>query len=225
MSHQQTAVNVSYPGKYFDRFGEVPITIVNDGHMLRTTIREVDFQGNDFDCLSPAESTPPEKLASFTFQHNDLCCCTIECDIPIPVADGQHITEGLLHLQLELGEPMANGSIDRETLRVSLLTGEKSLTGSGGSGWFEDELLELQAALPQGTFLKACINCAFSDYHPAGHGLFGSMACFRENKQEYLSVKTKADIFRVWDTLTEYVQETYLCPEFQRRPPGTGYRG
>ncbi len=55
--------------------------------------------------------------------------------------------------------------------------------------------------------------------------MFGCMACFRDNKENYLQVSSKADIFRIWDTLTEYVQETYLCPEFQRRRPGTGYRG
>jgi hypothetical protein len=27
------------------------------------------------------------------------------------------------------------------------------------------------------------------------------------------------------DTMTEFVQETCLCPEFEKRAPGTGYRG
>ena len=133
--------------------------------------------------------------------------------------------EGRLHVRLGLGAPADNGGIAHETLNLSLSVGGETFAGSGRSGWFEDELLEIQAALPEGAHVKACINCAFSDYSPYGHGWFGSMACFRDNKEEYLSVKTKGDIFRVWDTLTEYVQETYLCPEYLRRRPGTGYRG
>ncbi len=96
---------------------------------------------------------------------------------------------------------------------------------AGTSGWFEDELLDIQKQLPDGVFLKACITCAFSDYSPYGHGLFGGMLCFRDNKAGYLTVKGKSDLFRIWSTATEYVQETYLCPEFERRVRGSGYRG
>lgn len=219
------AVNISYLGNYADRFGSETITIHNDGRVLRTMIRSVAFWGYAFDGLSPEENTSPEKLTSFTLQQGDLCSCIIECDIPTPVEAGKEIIEGRLHVRLDLGEPADTGGLDRETLNLSLVVGDTIFAGSGRSGWFEGELEELQSALPVGTYIKACINCAFSDYSPYGHGLFGSMACFRDNKEEYLSAETKDDIFRVWDTLTEYVQERYLCPEFQRRRPGTGYRG
>ena len=80
--------------------------------------------------------------------------------------------------------------------------------------------------MPEGEYLKACINCAFSDYSPFGHGLFGGLACFRDNKEGYRMVKTKHDLFRVWGTMTGVlVQETFLCREFERRFPDTGYRG
>jgi hypothetical protein len=62
-------------------------------------------------------------------------------------------------------------------------------------------------------------------YSPYGHGLFGGLACFRGNKAGYRAVTGKDDLFAVWDTMTEFVQETHLCPEFERRVPGTGYRG
>ena len=218
-------MNAEYQGVYTDRFGEEPIIIRNDARVLRTTIRGVGFWGHDFDGLSPEENTPPEQLDSFTLQQGDLCSCVIECDIPVPIATNEGITEGQLHIRLDLGEPADNGGIDRETVNISLSLEGSTFTGSGRSGWFEDELLELQAVLPKGMYMKACINCAYSDYSPYGHGLFGNLACFRGNKEEYLRVKTKADIFRVWETLTEYVQETYLCAEFKRRSPGTGYRG
>ena len=56
-------------------------------------------------------------------------------------------------------------------------------------------------------------------------GLFGGLACFRDNKTAYLGVQSKADLFRIWGTMTEFVRETYVCPEFARRQPGAGYRG
>ncbi len=90
---------------------------------------------------------------------------------------------------------------------------------------FEDELLEIQKQLPSGTCMRACINCLYSDYSPYGHGLFGSMMCFRNLKTEYLRVKSKSDFWGVHDRYEEMVQETYFCDEFEPRTPGTGYRG
>jgi hypothetical protein len=91
-------------------------------------------------------------------------------------------------------------------------------------------MLDLQRKLPPGTFMTACINCAFSDYSPCGHGLFGNLICFRANKAGYLGLPSGEDFskdayFDVMETVSEMVQETYVCPEFERRLPGTGYRG
>jgi hypothetical protein len=65
-------------------------------------------------------------------------------------------------------------------------------------------------------------SCLFSDYSPAGHGLTG-IRCHRGAKQLYLAVRSKPDYWHV--PLTEAVPETYVCNEYQRRIPGTGYRG
>ncbi len=73
--------------------------------------------------------------------------------------------------------------------------------------------------------MKACINCAFSDYSVYGHDIFGNMDCFRHCKAAYLSVKNKGDYMALRCPVVDRVQETYLCPEFERRTPGTGYRG
>jgi hypothetical protein len=73
--------------------------------------------------------------------------------------------------------------------------------------------------------MRACFSCAFSDYSPAGHGLFGGLACFRGAKEEYAGVQDKRGIFELWSRRTEYVQETHVCEEHRPRVPGTGYRG
>jgi hypothetical protein len=212
----------SYPAKYRDKLGEVTTTIQNDGRTLRMVVRSIEFCGTDFDSLEPTEQDA-STLSSFTLQQNCLCSCVIECQLLIPIV-GAETAQGSLDVHLELGNPEPRGGLDRKYLQLGLKLGSCHFRSSGKSGWFEDELLEIQNQLREGIHMKACINCAFSDYSPYGHGLFGHLACFRGNKEGYRYVRTKADLFQMWDTMTEYVQETYLCPEFENRRAGTGYR-
>ena len=213
-----------YPAKYKDRFGEEQTSIQNDGKVLSITVRGVEFRGTDWDSLEPTgELSTVEQL--FVLQWGSLCSCKIEVEMPLPVVVGNETEDGILEIELELGDPLPNGALDRESLLLRLRLGTRVFSSSSGSGWFEDEMLDLQRQLPSGTLIKACINCAFSDYSPCGHGLFGGLACFRGNKVGYRAVATKGDLFQIWETMTEFVQETYLCPEFEKRAPGTGYRG
>lgn len=73
--------------------------------------------------------------------------------------------------------------------------------------------------------MKIRFCCAYSDYSVFGHGVFGGLACFRNNKHEYLAISNKSAFMKLWPTHIEDVQETYCCSEFERRKPGTGYRG
>jgi hypothetical protein len=132
---------------------------------------------------------------------------------------------GELGVAIILGPPDPRGGIEHQAVRLTLQSPIGHLVSPGTSGWFEDELLDLQRRLQPEASLKACITCAFSDYSPYGNGMFGWLACFRGNKAAYTAVKSKLDLFRIWDTATDLVQETYLCPEFRVRLPGTGYRG
>jgi hypothetical protein len=48
------------------------------------------------------------------------------------------------------------------------------------------------------------------------------------HKQEYLGVKGKIAFFQFdhkYGKKAERVQETYLCPQYEKRVLGTGYRG
>ena len=215
----------TYPATYRDRHGEVATSIRNNGKLLSMEVRSITFAGSDFDDLEAPEDVDVSGLSQFTMQLNCLCFCVIEFQMPMPVVCGDGVVDATIYVWVELGRPTPNGGIDKQSVDLELRFGDNSLKSHGRSGCFDDELLDIQKQLPHGTFMKACVNCAFSDYHPAGSGMFGCMACFRDNKEAYLSVKSKRDIFTIWDTMTEYVQETYVCPEFQRRQPGTGYRG
>ena len=214
-----------YPAKYTDAYGTEDTIITNDGETLRMTIRGVQFTGTDFDALEAPEDAAPDQLLSFSLHRGDLCACRIECEMPIPIHDNGEDLTGTLRIDLQLGDPAPNGGLDREQLLVVLKYNEQHFAGSGKSGWFEDELIEIQKQLPDGIYMRACINCLYADYSPFGHGLFGSMMCFRNLKQEYMKVTCKDEFWSVHDRYDRLVQETYLCTDFQRRIPGTGYRG
>lgn len=186
---------IHYPATYRDAHGLEQTSISNDGSTLRMIVRGVEWVGNDFDGLEPL--TTPDAHAGFTLNQGDLCACELSFDIPIAVVD-------------------ANGRLSRADTQVA---------GSGRSGWFEDELLEIQQQLPAGTYLRACINCQYSDYSPAGHMMFGDMMCLRSVKDAYLRARTKNELWPVFKRSDGPVQETHVCDEFVRRIPGTGYRG
>lgn len=214
-----------YPATYSDFRGTESTVLTNDGDLLRLTVRGVELSGPAFDSLYPPPDATPEQLGQFTLCQGSLCACRIECRMPVPVEENGRIVEGFLNVDLTLGNPTANGGTDRDELRIALEYAGRRIAGTGTSGWFEDELLDIQKQLPAGVHMKACINCLYSDYSPAGHGSFGGMMCFRNLKADYLKVKSKAEFWPVLHRCDRIVQETYLCPEFERRVPGTGYRG
>ncbi len=90
---------------------------------------------------------------------------------------------------------------------------------------YEGAIPKIERQLPSGWFLRTCFNCQYSDYHVAGTMAFGSMYCFRRLKAEYLAVRSKIDYMKLDDSKVDGTQETYLCADFARRTPGTGYRG
>ena len=229
-------IDEQYPAVYRDAHGEAATVLHKDGEHLRMTVRGVTFAGTMLDDFEPLGGSDPAALSTFTLDigeyyyygggnYTRLCGCEIEYEAPVTMVTGAgEIASALLRVHLILGVPTERG-LDREVLILTLEYGGQTYRSSGRHGDFEGELHEIKAQLPSGDYLKMCINCAFSDYSPAGHGEFASLACFRDNKTEYLKVSDKDGIFHVWDTMTESVQETYLCPEFARRVPGTGYRG
>jgi len=212
-----------YPATYADAQGSETTTLANDGKELKVTLRGVEFVGDDFDSLEPRHATP-EQLSRFTLHHGCLCSYRIECQVLVPVQDGGRLVDGSLFVKLVLGDPDPNGGLDSRQLQIVLEYDGQRFAGPGASGWFEGELLAIQARLPNGVFIKACINCQYSDYSPYGHGLFGGLMCFRNLKAEYVKVTTKEQFWSVHGRQERFVQETYLCPEFERRIPGTGYR-
>ena len=218
-------MNWLYPTKYSDRRGVELAELRNDGRNLYVRLRGVSFSGSDFDALEPEADSPIDLLSQFTLWMGGLCDCTLDCEIPLSIVFASETVASTLRVHLELGAPGApNGGLDRELLILSVEIGSQVYRSAGTDGFFENGLLSLQSTFPPSSYLKTCISCAHSDYSPFGHGLFGGMACFRTVKEQYARVKNKQDLFRIWGE-AERVQETFLCSEFERRRPNTGYRG
>jgi hypothetical protein len=217
-------VPTRYAGTYTDARGSEAIVFHNDGATLRVCIRGVRLSGEDFDALTPDSGTAPELLAAVTLHHDCLCACALSVNMPVWLNVGGTEQVAQLRCLIELGVADPRGGLDHESIALELEHSAGRSRSSGRSGWFEGELLELQAQLPAGHFIKACINCLYSDYSVYGHGAFGDMICHRRCKTEYLAVRSKLDFMQLRGP-TELVQETYLCAQFARREPGTGYRG
>lgn len=209
-----------YPATYTDAHGTESTVITNDGETLRMVVRGVEFSGRDFETWEPTEGTASEHLQTFQVgEYGSIYGFRLECSMPIPVYNREHQEVGELRVDLNFRE---------HYLQLALILGDERFEGDSSSRrsyWFEAQLLEIQSQLPDGTYMLACINCLYSDYSPLGSGIFGDMFCFRDMKADYLKVKGKDQFWPVHERCKRFVQETFLCSEFERRVPGTGYRG
>jgi hypothetical protein len=219
------AVIPGYDAVFRDARGQEATRIGNDGTELRMTVRGVDFIGSDFDSFAPVGDDLERAAELFVLSRGELCACQLTWTMPLSVARDGVVSEASLGATLTLGDPAPHGGITSETLLLELQIASMTLRSSGNTGWFEDELLDLVRQLGDRGAIQSCFTCAYSDYSPAGHGLFGSLACFRDVKQAYTAVDSKAALFELWNRMTEYVQETHLCGDYHPRPVGTGYRG
>lgn len=217
-----------YAAIYTDKHGRNETTIHNYGTLLRMVVRGVEFIGSSFYDFSPVAGTSESDLIAFCLNKYpegavELCDCKIECAIPVPLESADGRQEGVLNVTIVLGRPTDRGWLTEDHVRLELDFRGKQYASRGTSGWFEDELLDIQRALPSDALMLACVSCQFSDYSVYGHGTFGDLLCFRGSKQEYLAVTNKTEYLNLRPTA--HVQETYLCPEFHIRKAGTGYRG
>lgn len=212
-----------YPAQYTDQHGTEQTHIDNDGDTLRMTLRGVEFSGSMFDDFEHNAATTKDQLSSFTFYGRALCACTLEWDMPISVNTPQGLTLGALSTRLELGAPLAN-RLERQTVQLTLRFNGQTVNSAQRAD-FEYALVDIQKNLTPDVWMVNCFGCAFSDYNPIGAGNFGCLACFRDCKDAYRAIGGKAELFALWDSRTEFVQETHVCAQFERRKPGTGYRG
>lgn len=204
-------------------------------------LRGVKFTGNNFHWFEPlyhATELEPNQFSPFL---GALCAYTLDCEIPVSIAEESKTYQESLCIHVGYGKPVEgtpgteahrkdgtiirdSRQIDHEVLQLSIRFRDICFETSGKNMYssFDEQLTELRDLLPKNVYLKTCWNCAYSDYHPVGSGLFGGLACFRNNKEEYHSVRSKRDMMSIWGKRAEFVQEIHLCSEFEKRRPGIG---
>lgn len=206
--------------EYRDREGALVGELYTTGTWLEAVIDGQRFTGRDLDGLTPVGDCAPR----FALVAGDLADCCLSFTLPITVRVHGEQGSALLRVDVALGPAGDRGGLEHERVRLELMVGDRSVRSSGRSGWFEDELAEIHCLAPD-LHLMTCFGCGLSDYSLAGHGLFGWLMCFRGSEEAYRQVRTKQDLFALAARCTELVQETHVCPDFEVRVPGTGYRG
>jgi hypothetical protein len=187
---------------------------------ISTTIRGVPVRGFDFDGLEPVDEHNPGVGALALDSAGELHDCVLSGDLPCSAVVAGQRRDVAIRFVLDLRPDPQRSPGRPGNLHLSVAIDDAMFQVT--DDWFEDGLLRLRKMLLPHVRLMCCITCLYSDYSPAGHGLMG-MRCHRDAKEQYLAVRSKADYWSV--PVTEDVPETYLCPEYQPRTAGTGYRG
>ncbi len=220
---------MSFSGTYADQRGiEDVVSVVQSSAApgwqrrfeVRTTIRGIEVWGADFDGLSPDDESEEVSHLFNLAPDGSLAECVFSGEMPCIVEVDGVRREIAVRFELDLRASAAHPPSDPKNLRLSLDLGGSVYAVT--DEWFADGIPRLERELPDTDQLICCVTCLYSDYSPYGHGLTG-MTCHRDAKAQYLAVRSKRDYLTV--PATEDVPETYLCPEYERRIPGTGYRG
>jgi hypothetical protein len=215
-----------FPGTYSDGTGDEVIewdVVAIDrpygpNFEIHTTIRKVEFSGFSFDSLDPVDLSAAEEV-NLQIGGTGLEHCVLTGKLPVRL-ESERVVDSSISFSLDLRSSALQNVAAPRNLNLTVFVDQQVFTVD--DDWFEDGLINLEKAMPAGTRLRCCVTCLYSDYSPGGHGLIGIL-CHRGAKEQYLAVRSKADYWQV--PVTEEVPETHLCDEYERRRPGTGYRG
>lgn len=214
-----------YPATYTDANGTVETSIMDDGEKLSMPVRGVTFEGCSPEVLEPIANADAGQLRMFRLARKHLTQFQLSWVMEVVVWDGENDLTASLSCEADISESTTNQGFNDSRLKLMLKVAGEEFESSGNSGLFDNELLEIQAFLPPPKLMKSCINCQFSDYSVYAQFSFGSMMCFRNVKEDYVKVRGKHEYLGVQDRYERFVQETFLCDQFERRIPGTGFRG
>lgn len=225
---------ITYNALYTDKKDSQSIVIQNNSKVLSFQLGDFKFEGTSFDDfeLLNAEKYSLKELDRFTFNKiasgngfsYEICNYDLTIYIPTELIDtstGQNISTELKVLS-SCGLASKNGGLDRYDLTLELTVDKTKYTGKGDL--FEIASNNLIHSSGSQVKFKNCFGCNFSDYSVYGQGVYGTMLCFKNQKEEYLKVKTK-DQYMKLEREDRLVQETFCCEEFKMRNNNIGYRG
>lgn len=210
-----------WEGTYRDVRGTEVIVIETDGISLSTSIRGFSFEGDFFDDFGvPDVASEP----LFELLNGRLSRCTFSYQVPMVVESQERVELGRLDVRFDIGSAGEQRRRLGNWLELSLTCEHGTFTNGGRGAWFEHSLLDIDARLPGDLTMRACITCEFADSSPYGHNLFGGVLCFRHHKDAIRRVTDSNALMEI-EYLADRVQETWSCPDWERRTSPTGYLG
>jgi len=213
----------NYLATYQDKIGKENILIKSDGSTMFFTLRNIDFEGHDFEMLTGEIDNTKFEYEKFADGSGDLTNFKIIITFPVLLFNSisnQTFTESLI-THIEVGETTTIEGLGSEINRLRLTTSFGEFVIEKKLEWMEDALIAIQNKLPENIYLKTCLCCKYSNYSPFGNGMFGSIYCFKKLKSELKLLNDKTDLFEIWTAEAVdkgdifSVQETFDCSEHQ----------
>jgi hypothetical protein len=182
-------------------------------------LETIIFSGREFDSMEMfnPEMHGKDVLQRFTFNNKSLCNCTFTWETPINFEHKKVKTHTRLFCELKLGKPAKNGGIEFEKLRLSADLYSKKANSTLKNQDFEEALKDISEKLGPDYKIRSCLFCKYSDYHVAGHGLWGHLRCYKNIKSEFLNAPTKIDFIKIMNNHAAVMYETDICDEFQEK--------
>ncbi|WP_103070098.1 DUF6304 family protein [Aquimarina sediminis] len=210
-----------YIATYQDKRGTETIDIESDGSDMYFTLRDIEFEGHDFEMLSGEIDETKFDYEKYEDGSGDLTNFKITVNIPIQLFNAQTnktFTENLT-AYIEVGETTTIDGLESEIDCLILTTSFGEFIVKKKLEWMEDALIALQNQLPENIYLKTCLSCKYSNYSPFGNGMFGGIYCFNKIKEQLVELNGKHDLLDIWtkeamdkgDIFS--VQETFDCSE------------
>jgi hypothetical protein len=229
---------IKYKGFYRDGMGTQEIEVVNDFNMLSTAVDGVVLYGFAFDDMSVDDRSKytDAQLERFTFLRTpvyqtdryveSICNCSFEIVAPQVIIDRLNTTQFSTDLTIEyaLGKvrPKPGSGIEYETVTLTLAINGNNYSATGQDIEFAFDKIRDQ--IDDKYQLKNCYGCQYGDYSVYGNSSFGAMLCYKNQKEAYNKVISKAEYMEL-DAPDRHVQEIYCCNEYEARKHGAGYRG
>ncbi|WP_282628406.1 DUF6304 family protein [Empedobacter sedimenti] len=225
----------TYKGTFTDKNGTRNIEILNDFEDFSVMIDGFQFSGYDLDGLALVDESSEEKaldhfdLRKISIHYSDpsteqsrsyaleLYNYQLKLQIPqiiIEVSTKKEF-EIMMDFQLELRERFEEAIISFQT------NGEHF---EAKSSLLEMVLDDLQYQFKGRYRFKNCYGCLYGDYSVYGQGFMGSILCFKNQKEAYVSTQNKDEYMQL-EMHDSQQQELYCCDEYEIRDKSVGCRG
>lgn len=212
-----------YQGTYQDKRGVETIAIKSDGSTMYLSLREIDFEGYDFEMMTGEIDATKFDYDIRRDGSGGITNFQLTITIPIQLYDNKTDKTFIepLTTYVEVGETTTIDGLDSELTGLILNTSFGEFKVEKNLEWMEDALIAIQEQLPSNIYLKTCISCKYANYSPFGNGMFGSIYCFKNLKSILKKLNDKTDLLDIWtkeamDNGNIFsVQETFDCPEHQ----------